>query len=64
MPFTRPRATSEVGFAAAMAKVPYKISFSSYPDETAAAADLVLPDNHALESWGDAQPTRCAGTSL
>ncbi|HWE41091.1 MAG TPA: molybdopterin-dependent oxidoreductase [Gemmatimonadaceae bacterium] len=46
------------GFAAAMARVPFKVSFSSYPDETAAMADLVLPDNHALESWGDAQPMR------
>ena len=46
------------GFAAGMAKVPFKVSFSSYPDETAAAADLVLPDSHSLESWGDAQATR------
>ena len=46
------------GFAAAMAKVPFKVSFTSYPDETAAGADLVLPDSHALESWGDAQATR------
>ncbi|HEX8851140.1 MAG TPA: molybdopterin-dependent oxidoreductase [Gemmatimonadaceae bacterium] len=48
------------GFAQAMAKATntFKVSFSSYPDETAMAADLVLPDHHALESWGDAQPTR------
>ena len=46
------------GFAAAMAKVPFKVSFSSYPDETAELADLVLPDSHSLESWGDAQPMR------
>ncbi|NUO63001.1 MAG: 4Fe-4S dicluster domain-containing protein [Gemmatimonadaceae bacterium] len=48
------------GFAAAMAKATntFKVSFSSYPDETAMQADLVLPDNHALESWGDAQATR------
>ena len=44
------------GFAAAMAKVPFKVSFSSIVDETSAMADLVLPDNHSLESWGDAQP--------
>ena len=40
----------------AFAKVPFKVSFSSYPDETAELCDLVLPDHHPLESWGDAQP--------
>jgi len=47
-----------LGFAAAMAKVPFKVSFSSYPDETAELCDLVLPDHHALESWGDAEPIK------
>jgi anaerobic selenocysteine-containing dehydrogenase/Fe-S-cluster-containing dehydrogenase component len=47
-----------VGFAAAMAKVPFKVSFSSVPDETTSLCDLVLPDHHALESWGDAEPVR------
>ncbi len=42
------------GFAAAFAKVPFKVSFSSMPDETSALCDLVLPDHHWLESWGDA----------
>jgi len=42
------------GFAAAFAKVPFKVSFSSMPDETSELCDLVLPDNHWLESWGDA----------
>ena len=46
------------GFAAAMAKVPFKVSFSSVPDETTALCDLVLPDHHGLESWGDAEPIR------
>ncbi len=46
-----------MGFAAAMAKVPFKVSFSSYPDETSELCDLVLPDDHALESWGDVQAT-------
>ena len=46
------------GFEAAMAKVPFKVSFSSIPDETSALADLVLPDNHSLESWGEAEPVR------
>ena len=47
-----------VGFAAAMAKVPFKVSFSSVPDDTTALCDLVLPDHHSLESWGDAEPVR------
>jgi len=45
------------GFAAAFAKVPFKVSFSSMPDETTVLCDLVLPDNHWLESWGDAVTT-------
>ena len=45
-----------LGFAAAFAKVPFKVSFSSIPDETTALCDLVLPDHHGLESWGDAEP--------
>ena len=53
--FTLPRA---VGFSAAMAKVPFKVSFSSYPDETSELADLILPDHHPLEQWGDAEPLR------
>jgi anaerobic selenocysteine-containing dehydrogenase/Fe-S-cluster-containing dehydrogenase component len=44
--------------AEAIAKVPFKVSFSSYPDETTELCDLVLPDNHALESWGDAESVR------
>jgi anaerobic selenocysteine-containing dehydrogenase/Fe-S-cluster-containing dehydrogenase component len=47
-----------MGFAAAMAKVPFKVSFSSYPDETTSLCDLVLPDHHSLESWGDAEPIK------
>jgi Fe-S-cluster-containing dehydrogenase component/formylmethanofuran dehydrogenase subunit B len=42
----------------AISKVPFKVSFSMYPDETTELCDLVLPDLHSLESWGDAQPTR------
>src|SRR6478735_5894953 len=42
-------------FADAFAKVPFKVSFSMYPDETTELCDLVLPDLHSLESWGDAQ---------
>ena len=53
--FTLPKS---VGFAAAMSKVPFKVSFSSYPDETSELADLILPDHHSLEQWGDAEPVR------
>jgi Fe-S-cluster-containing dehydrogenase component len=45
-------------FAEAFARVPFKVSFSPYPDETTELCDLVLPDLHALESWGDAEPVR------
>ena len=51
--YTMPKSS---GFKAAMAKVPFKVSFSSIMDETSALADLVLPDHHALESWGEAEP--------
>ena len=43
-------------FSQAWAKVGYKVSFSSYLDETAAGADLVLPDLHPLEQWNDSRP--------
>jgi Fe-S-cluster-containing dehydrogenase component len=45
-------------FAEAFAKVPVKVSFSSYPDETTELCDLVIPDLHSLEQWGDAEPIR------
>ncbi|MDF1503486.1 molybdopterin-dependent oxidoreductase [Roseisolibacter sp. H3M3-2] len=44
-----------LGFKAAFAKVPFKVSFSSYPDETTELCDLILPDHHPLEAWGDAE---------
>ncbi|HUF31200.1 MAG TPA: molybdopterin-dependent oxidoreductase, partial [Gemmatimonadaceae bacterium] len=50
--FTLPAALET---ADAIRRVPYKVSFSSYPDETTELCDLVLPDHHPLESWGDAQ---------
>jgi molybdopterin-containing oxidoreductase family iron-sulfur binding subunit len=45
-------------FAAAFVKVPFRVSFSSYPDETTELCNLVIPDLHSLESWGDAEPVR------
>jgi len=44
------------GFQAAFAQVPFKVSFASAMDETAAMADLIMPDRHFLESWGDSTP--------
>lgn len=39
-------------FLRSMQKVPLVVSFSSIVDETAAYADLVLPDHSYLEAWG------------
>jgi molybdopterin-containing oxidoreductase family iron-sulfur binding subunit len=44
------------GFQEAFAEVGLKVSFASEPDETTAMADLILPDRHFLESWGDSNP--------
>ncbi|MBI3625951.1 MAG: 4Fe-4S dicluster domain-containing protein [Candidatus Rokubacteria bacterium] len=44
------------GMAEALKKVPLVVSFSDQPDETTQRAHLVLPDLHALESWGDFSP--------
>jgi anaerobic selenocysteine-containing dehydrogenase len=37
----------------AFAKIPYIVSFSSYMDETAVDADLILPNHHYLERLED-----------
>ena len=50
-------------FQQGLGKVAYKVSFSSYMDETAAACDLILPDHHPLEQWGDSRP-RAGVTAL
>ncbi|MBM3150688.1 MAG: twin-arginine translocation signal domain-containing protein [Chloroflexi bacterium] len=39
-------------FAAALAHVPLVVSFASFPDETSAESDFILPDHASLESWG------------
>jgi len=46
------------GFAAAMDKVPFKISLSGVLDETSERCDLLLPSSHPLESLGDAESAR------
>lgn len=45
-------------FAAGMAKVPLKVSFSGTPNETTMLCDYVAPTDHYLESWGDVEPKR------
>ena len=44
------------GFGDAFGAVPFKVAVATTMDETAAMADLVLPDAHPLESWGDSRP--------
>jgi molybdopterin-containing oxidoreductase family iron-sulfur binding subunit len=44
------------GFKDAMSKVPLVVAMNDRLDETAAASDFLLPTQHFLESWGDAQP--------
>lgn len=45
------------GFSDAFGSVGFKVSFASAPDETSAMADLILPDRHFLEAWGDSMPS-------
>jgi molybdopterin-containing oxidoreductase family iron-sulfur binding subunit len=42
-----------LGLASALEGVGFVVAFASHMDETAAAADLILPDHTPLESWGD-----------
>ena len=42
----------QAGFAEALAKVPFVVSFAPIVDETAAQADMILPERTYLESWG------------
>lgn len=41
-----------LGFVEALSAVSQVISFATFPDETAVAADYIFPDHHGLESWG------------
>ncbi|MFL5540455.1 MAG: molybdopterin dinucleotide binding domain-containing protein [Longimicrobiaceae bacterium] len=43
-------------FAAALKKVPVRISFSSFPDDTSRICNFILPQSHFLESWDDYAP--------
>jgi len=59
--FELPRA---LGFREALEKVPTVISFASFPDETALAADYAFPDHTGLESWGYQRAATGAGQTL
>lgn len=60
---TNPVANHPAGaeFAAALRKVPLVVSFSPFPDESTALADLILPDHTFLERWQDDPVTHLAG---
>jgi len=47
---------ADSGFSDALDKVGFVVSFASSPNETSEKADLILPDNTPLESWGDSAP--------
>ena len=47
---------SGVRFRQALASVPLIVALSGFQDETTEMADLVLPTNSYLESWGDDVP--------
>ncbi|MCE3258628.1 MAG: 4Fe-4S dicluster protein [Bacteroidetes bacterium] len=49
-------APASLKFKDAYKKVATKVSFANVLDETATMADVVCPDHHYLESWGDASP--------
>jgi anaerobic selenocysteine-containing dehydrogenase len=48
-------------WAAALAKIPFIVSFSPFMDETTEQADLILPDCTYLERWRDDEVTHLAG---
>lgn len=51
-----------LGLAKALDKAGFVVAFSSFLDETSALADLVLPDNTFLETWGSYVPEYGGGS--
>lgn len=45
--------SDSLGIKKLIQKIPYKVSFTSTLDETSELSDLILPDQHPLEQWGD-----------
>jgi molybdopterin-containing oxidoreductase family iron-sulfur binding subunit len=48
-------APGDLGFADALARVPFSVHLSLYDDETSARSTWHLPATHFLEQWGDAR---------
>ncbi|HEX5431311.1 MAG TPA: 4Fe-4S dicluster domain-containing protein, partial [Bryobacteraceae bacterium] len=48
-------APADIGFAAALEKVPHSIHLSLHPDETSQRTQWHIPASHFLEGWGDAR---------
>lgn len=48
--------SSNSGFVGALQNSEFIVSYSSFMDETAAMADLVMPEHNYLEDWGDDVP--------
>ena len=40
-------------FASSLAKVPLRVAYSTFPDETTVLCNYVMPTNYYLETWGD-----------
>jgi anaerobic selenocysteine-containing dehydrogenase len=55
---------NSLGFDTALSKVSKVISFTSFPDETALAADYIFPDHTGLESFGYQRIQTGAGQSM
>ncbi len=53
---TNPAYNHSASWTDAIKKAKLSVSFASSKDETASACQYVCPDNHYLESWGDAEP--------
>ena len=43
-------------FTDALAKVKLRVSFADRKDETASLCQVIAPNHHYLESWGDSNP--------
>ncbi|MBM3919863.1 MAG: 4Fe-4S dicluster domain-containing protein [Sphingomonadales bacterium] len=53
---TNPVYNHNASWAEAIKKASLSVSFAASKDETASVCQFVCPDNHFLESWGDAEP--------
>ena len=48
-------APADLDFAGALKRVPFSVSLSLYPDETAQASAWIIPKSHEYETWSDAR---------